>query len=213
MLTSWFVRERITARTHPRQMFDDVGSSHKDLQMPGGGQYTMRSRKVWTLSADRMCLSCDMGLLGIPFGLLFSCNWNSGPGAHALPVVFSTSCVAYLEEFCFPTSSFADRQWTSLRRVRCAFGGIGSSIDRRRRTVSTRRGWLGLIRQCASLDECTSIRIRRVKCPFFYYSSFDMIFEVSLVTNDDRSITVGYASTKPLAADIENELRCFLVPS
>ncbi len=168
----------------------------------------MRSRSLWTFSADLICLSTDMGVVGIPFGLLFT--------------VTGLTCIAIIPFVIFQPTPIGI--WRLLLFVPLAvligcahvFGGVvllwrqRSTLDRKRRTISTRDGWLGMKIHRLSLDHFPSICVRRVKRPWFYYSPLDTLFCISLVANDGEGIAVGYAATHQLATDIENELRCFL---
>lgn len=176
--------------------------------MPGNGRYLMRSRRLWTFSVDRLGFSADSGVIGIPFGLFFSAT--------------GLTCVAIIPFVLMQQTTTGI--WNRLLFVPVALligcghilGGVmllwrqRSTLDRKRRTIATRDGWLGLMHRRFSLAPSPSICVSRVKCPWFYYSPLDTVFCISFITKDGEAIAVGYAATDQLATDIENELRCFL---
>ena len=175
--------------------------------MPGMKRGPIRSRRLWSLSKDRLRYASDAGLAGLPFGVLFSAT-----GGLCLSAIIWGDYPRPLPDF-----------WNLVGGI-CLLVLIGGghfaigtallwrsrvSLDRNAGIISTRRGWLGVVWHRFPLAQFRSISVRTAVARRWYLVH-DNVREIMLIGDGCPPLVVGFATSDELATEIESEVRSFL---
>jgi len=161
-----------------------------------------------SLSNDRLRIASDVGLVGLAFGLLFSTsgtfcvyvmvlNFFQQPFPEFLQLAGGTAAMLLVGGGHFACGTLL------LWRDRV-------TVDRRLRFIHTIKGWLGTSRHRVALLPPLTTIITMGSPRFMDMINGRQMFCVSLISNGDHAIRVGFATTEHLATQIEGELREFL---
>ncbi len=190
--------------------------------MVGGRRGPQRPHRLWTLSRDRLCLSSGPGIVGLPFGLLFS---TTG-GLVLFCVLWGSLAAIGLVRPVGQQAIPADQAlWkTLLAGVMVLFIGAGhlaggtlllqtlrATIDRARHVVIVRSGWLGLRCQRMLLSEFPAVCVLPSTHFFSNFSNGNPDYDIVITGEHGAQLVVGIVTlSEDLAQQVAGEVRDFI---